>query len=210
MSGQNDAPIIIETGTQPVAACIWLHGLGADGHDFVPVVEQLNLIAPMRFVLPHAPVRPVTLNGGMPMRAWFDIASLQLDAQVDEIGIVESSAHAQQLAAQQGLPVCYAGFSQGGVVALHAGLHGREAPLGVMALSTWYSLPVPPNQLEVFMAHGEYDEIVPVQLAEHTARKLQHQGAHVQWQVYPMGHHVSPEEVGALNSWLNQRLEHLI
>ncbi len=210
MSGQKDAPIIIETGAAPAAACIWLHGLGADGYDFEPVVMQLNLNAPVRFILPHAPVRPVTLNGGMPMRAWFDIVSLNLEAEVDQEGIEASSEQVLQMADAQPLPVFFAGFSQGGLVALHAALKQKQSPLGVLALSTWYPLSVPENRLNIFMGHGELDDIVPVALAQKTAQRLQQQGAHVDWHVYAMGHSVCPQELVAIEHWLNRQLERVI
>ena len=203
----NEPPIIVETGPDPVAACVWLHGLGADGHDFEPLVAQLRLSAPVRFVLPHASVRPVTINGGLPMRAWFDIASPQLDAQVDEAGIEASSRQVAALGMEQNLPLLLAGFSQGGLVALHAALRHVLAPLGVLALSTWYPLAVPPNRLRVFMGHGAQDEIVPLPLARDAATRLEAAGARVDWHAWPMGHAVCPEEVAAINDWLNQRLE---
>ncbi len=205
----NEPPIIVETGPDPVAACIWLQGLGADGHDFEPLVAQLHLSAPVRFVLPHAPVRPVTINGSLPMRAWFDIASPQLAEQVDVDGIETSARAVAALGAQQKLPLLLAGFSQGGLVALHAALHHLPATLGVLALSTWYPLAVPPNRLQVFMGHGTLDEIVPLPLAWDAAERLEAAGARVDWHAWPMGHAVCPEEVTVLNDWINQRLEAL-
>ncbi len=201
MSDQKDAPIIIETGAAPAAACIWLHGLGADGYDFEPVVMQLNL---------NAPVRSVTLNGGMPMRAWFDIVSLNLEAEVDQEGIEVSSEQVLLMADAQPLPVFFAGFSQGGLVALHAALKRKQSPLGVLALSTWYPLSVPENRLNIFMGHGELDDIVPVSLAQKTAQRLQKQGAHVDWHVYAMRHSVCPQELVAIEHWLNRQLEWVI
>ncbi|SIO08533.1 phospholipase/carboxylesterase [Sulfurivirga caldicuralii] len=201
-------PIIIEPPQPPRAACIWLHGLGADGHDFEPVVHMLQLPVSVRFVLPHAPVQPVTINGGLPMRAWFDIRSLQLDEDVDIEGINGSSAAVAELARAQNLPVVLAGFSQGGLIALHAALQAGAAE-AVMALSTWYPFTPPTTALPVFMAHGTADEIVPLSLAEESAARLEAAGAQVDWHTWPMGHTVIPEEIAALNQWLNRKLEAL-
>ncbi len=202
----HEAPIIVESGPRPVAACIWLHGLGADGHDFEPVVRQLRPARPVRFVLPHAPLRPVTVNGGMTMRAWFDIAAPDLMTQVDTAGIEASARAVRALAEAQGLPVLLAGFSQGGLVALHAALGGGEV-LGVMALSTWYPLSVPANRLEVFMAHGTEDPVVPQALAQRSAQALTAAGARVDWRTYPMPHAVCPAEIEDLAHWLDRRVE---
>jgi len=203
-----EAPIIVETAPNPVAACIWLHGLGADGMDFVPLVDQLQVKWPVRFVLPHAPVRPVTINGGMPMRAWFDIAHPDLGAQVDVKGIETSAAWVAELAQAQQLPVLLAGFSQGGLVALHAALsHGVTQQ--VVALSTWYPLSVPVNRLQVFMAHGTADTMVPLSMAEASCAALRQAGASVAWHTYPMSHSVCAEEVADLRQWFNRQLEGL-
>jgi len=202
------APIIVETGPHPVAACIWLHGLGADGTDFVPIVDQLRLKWPVRFVFPHAPVRPVTLNGGLAMRAWFDIASPDLASEVDVDGIETSAAFVAGLARHQRLPVMLAGFSQGGVVALRAAL-GYGVTKQVVALSTWYPLSVPANTLRVFMAHGIQDTIVPLSLAEASREALSQAGAEVAWHAYTMPHSVCAEEFVDLSRWLNSQLEGL-
>ncbi len=201
-------PIIIEPAVPPRAACIWLHGLGADGHDFEPVVQMLQLPVPVRFILPHAPVQPVTLNGGVPMRAWFDIRSLQLDKDVDAEGIARSSVAIAELAAAQGLPVVLAGFSQGGLIALHTALQHDTAG-AMIALSTWYPFTPPTTALPVFMAHGTADEIVPLALAQQSAQRLAAAGVQLSWHAWPMGHTVIPEEIAALNHWLNQQLEAL-
>lgn len=203
-----EAPIIVETASNPVAACIWLHGLGADGADFVPIVDQLQLKWPVRFVFPHAPVRPVTINGGMPMRAWFDIDSPDLSAEVDADGIETSAAFVAGLARKQRLPVILAGFSQGGVVALRAAL-GDGVTQQVVALSTWYPLSVPTNTLRVFMAHGIQDTIVPLSLAEASREALSQAGAEVAWRTYTMPHSVCADEVADLRQWLNRQLEGL-
>ncbi len=201
-------PIIIEPPAAPRAACIWLHGLGADGYDFEPLVHALQLTVPVRFILPHAPLQPVTVNGRLPMRAWFDIRSPVLDADVDAQGITHSSAAIAQLAHAQGVPVMLAGFSQGGLIALHTALHENVAA-GVIALSTWYPFAPPETHLPILMAHGEQDEIVPLALAQQSAANLQQAGAQLTWQTWPMGHTVIPAEVGAVNRWLNQQLEKL-
>lgn len=203
-----EPPIIVETAPNPVAACIWLHGLGADGTDFVPIVDQLRLKWPVRFVFPHAPVRPVTINGGLPMRAWFDIDSPDLSAEVDADGIGTSAAFVAGLARNQRLPVILAGFSQGGLIALHAALKYKVTP-HVIALSTWYPLSVPANTLRVFMAHGIQDTIVPLSLAEASREALSQAGAEVAWHAYTMPHSVCAEEVVDLSRWLNSQLEGL-
>ncbi len=200
------APIIVETGPDPVVACVWLHGLGADGTDFVPIVDQLSLKYPVRFVFPTAEVRPVTINGGLPMHAWFDIASPDLSDRVDTSGIEKSAAYVAGLAKQQRLPVILAGFSQGGLVALHAALN-YKVTRQVMALSTWYPLFVPANRLQVFMGHGTQDTIVPLSLAEETRDVLRDMGAEVDWHTYPMAHAVCAPEVADMTAWLNRRLE---
>jgi len=201
-------PIIIEPAAPPRAACIWLHGLGAAGHDFEPVGRALQLTVPVRFILPHAPVQPVTINGGVPMRAWFDIRSPVLDEAVDATGIARSSEAVAQLAQVQGVPVLLAGFSQGGLIALHAALRHGVAR-GVLALSTWYPFDPPANHLPIFMAHGELDEIVPLPLARESAARLEAAGARLSWHTWSMGHTVIQEEITALNHWLNRQLEAL-
>jgi phospholipase/carboxylesterase len=214
--------VVTETGPSPTASVIWLHGLGADGHDFEPIVAQLQQTTggrPVRFVFPHAPVRPVTVNGGMAMRAWYDIAGFDIARDQDREGIATSVAQVQQLIdaeRERGIPasrVVLAGFSQGGAVALRCGLAQRESLAGVIALScylleadglgTW--LTEAGRATPVFMGHGSVDPVVPMALGRHAATALAAAGVDVQWQAWVMQHGVHPEEILAIDRWLDQR-----
>ncbi len=211
----------VETGRAPGASIIWLHGLGADGHDFAPVVPQLNLRGLVRFIFPHAPVRRVTINGGMPMRAWYDIVSVNTAGPEDESGIRESAASVSSLIhteRNRGVPcarILLAGFSQGGAIALHLALRYPEALGGVLALSSY--LPLPQTlaaegssanaAIPVFLAHGSEDDIVPETLGQYSRSLLEQRGCLVDWHSYPMGHTVCPEELSDLSLWLHARLE---
>jgi phospholipase/carboxylesterase len=208
----------LETGSQPVASVIWLHGLGADGHDFEPIVPELKLPAslPVRFVFPHAPVRPVTLNNGYPMRAWFDIVKIGMQQPRDQAGMLASRTALENLIAREntrGIPaarIVLAGFSQGGSVALYTGLQYRERLAGVMALSTYLPLVEgfpfelnPANaSVPIFYAHGTQDPVVPLQLAEHTRNELTARGCSILWHTYPMPHTVHPQEIMHMRAWL--------
>jgi phospholipase/carboxylesterase len=210
-----------ETGARPDAAVIWLHGLGADGHDFEPLVPMLQLPARLavRFVFPHAPLRPVTINMGMRMRAWYDVVSLG-GGQEDEAGIRESQALLEALIARErtrgveARRVVLAGFSQGGAIALQTGLRHPERLAGIMALSTWLPLAGtleaerhPINRdLPVFMAHGTHDEMIPLGRAAQSRARLEALGYAPEWHEYPMGHSVCPEEVAAIAAWLARLL----
>lgn len=195
------------------AAVIWLHGLGADGHDFVPLVPELGL-APqhaIRFVFPHAPLRPITINGGHVMRGWYDIASPRLGEAVDEAGITDAVALLHALIDREvarGVParhIIVAGFSQGGVIALQGGL-SHVAPLGgILALSTYLPLPERVTQttaLAVFMGHGRQDPIVPLEYGNAARDWLLAHGHNVDWHHYDMGHSVCPAEIDAIGVWL--------
>jgi phospholipase/carboxylesterase len=210
-----------ETAANPAWSVIWLHGLGADGNDFAPIVPALA--APgwpaLRFVFPHAPVRPVTANGGMAMRAWYDIYSFGALDQPDEPGIRASIAAVEALIGRErerGVPagrIVLAGFSQGGAIALSAALRHREALAGVVALSTYLplheSLAAERSEasagLPVFWGHGSADPVV--QIANGTASRdwLEELGYRVDWHTYPMAHQVCPEEIADLRDWLGQR-----
>ena len=212
----------VETGPAPLASVIWLHGLGADGHDFEPIVPELRLSAalPLRFVFPHAPVRPVTLNGGYPMRAWFDIVKIGLKQPRDLAGMEASRQAVEALVARErerGIPAArtvLAGFSQGGAVALYAGLQHAERLAGIMALSTY--LPVGEGfevnitsanaHLPVFYGHGTQDPVVPLQLGEYTRNWLTQQGCMLNWHTYPMPHSVCAEEIVHISAWLTSVL----
>lgn len=206
------------TGDAPAASIIWLHGLGADGHDFESIVPELKLPGslPVRFVFPHAPVRPVTLNNGLPMRAWFDIVKIGMHQARDQAGMLASRAALEALIAREnvrGIPTAHivlAGFSQGGAVALYTGLQYKEKLAGIMALSTYLPLAEgfdfqisPANaRTSIFYAHGNQDPVVPIQLAEHTRNELSARGYPVIWHTYPMAHTVHPEEIKHLRVWL--------
>lgn len=213
--------IVLEPAAAPDAAVIWLHGLGADGHDFVPVVPELGLPAGhrIRFVFPHAPVRPVTINNGMAMRAWYDIKSLSAEEQdaagirasEERVAAIVATQRAEGIAAQR---IVIAGFSQGGAIALHSGIRHPERLAGVIALSTY--LPVhqtvaaeahPANRgLPIFMAHGRYDPMVPFDIGRFSAQGLRAFGYDVEWHEYPMQHQVCAEEMVEIGSWLQGRL----
>lgn len=205
-----------ETGPAPQRAVIWLHGLGADGHDFVPIVPELGLKMAVRFVFPHAPLRAVTLNQGHRMRAWYDIVGLDRRAVQDEAGIRESAAQVNALIEREcarGIAadrIVLAGFSQGGAIALHTGLR-RTAPLaGIMALSTYLPLEsaladeqeAASAAVPIFMAHGTADPVLACALGEHSRDVLQAMGYPVEWHAYPMGHQVCVEEIRAIGAWL--------
>lgn len=215
-----------ETGPNPQWAVLWLHGLGADGHDFAPIVPELvhRDWPPLRFVFPHAPVRPVTINGGMRMRAWYDITSFQFDdlaQRADRAGVAESVAQVEALIAREserGIPperLLLAGFSQGGAVTLAAGL-ARKTPLaGLIALSTYLpmtsaqaqaTLQTGANAQPLFMAHGLFDPVVPVAAGEASMKALRGLGFDIAWQHYPMQHQVCGEEIADLRDWIDARL----
>ncbi|NCF25048.1 MAG: alpha/beta hydrolase fold domain-containing protein [Gammaproteobacteria bacterium] len=206
----------VETGSDPSASIIWLHGLGADGHDFEPIVPELRLpdTLPMRFVFPHAPVRPVTINGGMAMRAWYDIVSLDRGGPVDAAGIGESTATLEALVAreeQRGIDpgrIMLAGFSQGGAIAINTILRTQKRLAGLMALSSWLALPdalqgdAVDTTVPVFMAHGQFDPMIPMQYGRSSADALAAAGFDVEWHDYPMAHAVCPQEIDDIRTWL--------
>jgi len=198
------------------SSVIWLHGLGADGHDFAPIVQELALPS-VRFILPHAPVMPVTLNNGYAMPAWYDIYGLGLDSRQDEIGIRASEAKIQALVANEiarGIPstnIVLAGFSQGGAIALHTALRYPQRLAGVLALSTYLPLK---SQLEkessaanqnlpIFMAHGTFDTVITLQVAQLSAEVLNKQGYPLDWHEYAMAHSVSNEEIHDIRHFLS-------
>ncbi len=209
--------IEIETGAKPGAAVIWLHGLGADGRDFEPIVPELGLPAskPVRFIFPNAPQRPVTINGGMRMPAWYDILQLGGGPE-DEAGIRESQAQIRSLIERQktlGVParrIVLAGFSQGGAIVLQTGLRYPERLAGVMALSTYLPLAgklaaerhAINNDLPILMAHGYYDPMIPMARAQQSRDALKALGYAVEWREYPMPHSVCPEEIADIAAFL--------
>jgi phospholipase/carboxylesterase len=200
----------IETGPQPRAAVIWLHGLGADGHDFEPIVPELELPAPVRFVFPHAPIRPVTINQGMRMRAWYDIFQFGAGPE-DEAGIRASQTLLEGLiSAEKGKKIVLAGFSQGGAIVLQTALRYPERLAGVLALSTY--LPLAPaleaerseanKDLPIFMAHGQFDDLIPIDRAERSREFLAQLGYDVEWHAYPMPHSVCAPEIADISRFL--------
>ena len=217
----NPAPIILQTGKQAQHSIIWLHGLGADGQDFVPLAEQMELPVPVRYIFPHAPMRPVTINGGFVMRAWYDIVGQNINAQQDAAGIRASQLLIDTLIAEEvahGIApqnIFLAGFSQGGAIALHTALR-QTVPLGgVLALSTYLPLAeIAARELlkqtkitEVFMAHGRNDPVVPYALGVASREALQKFGYTVEWHEYSMQHSVCEEELGDIKAWLIKRIE---
>lgn len=209
--------IEVETAPSPDAAVLWLHGLGADGRDFEPVVPQLQLPRALRvrFVFPHAPVRPVTLNMGMRMRAWYDIAQLGGGLE-DDAGIRASQARIEALIARErarGLSaarIVLAGFSQGGAIALHTGLRHAERLAGILALSTYLPLAgtvaaqagAANRDAPLFMAHGRFDDMIPIERARQSRAALEALGCRVEWHEYPMPHAVCAEEIADIAAWL--------
>jgi phospholipase/carboxylesterase len=214
----------IETGPRPQWAVIWLHGLGADGHDFEPIVPEL--VRPhwpaMRFVFPHAPVRPVTINGGARMRAWYDILGLEIANRQDEAGVRAAVTRVEKLIERETLRgiedhrIVLVGFSQGGAIALAAGVRHLRRLAGVAALSTY--LPIadrtsdelsPANRgLPIFFAHGAQDPVVPQALGAMSRDWLARAGYEVSWHSYPMQHNVCAEEVLDLAHWISARIAH--
>ena len=210
----------IETGSPPQAAVIWLHGLGADGHDFEPIVPELRLKQAVRFVFPHAPVQPVTINQGMRMRAWYDIFQLGSGPdgagggrREDDKGIRASQALIVKLIEEQPVPpekIVVAGFSQGGAIALQTALRYPKPLAGVMALSTYLPLAATlaterntaNAQVPIFMAHGGYDDIIPIQRARDSKNVLEKLGYRIEWHEYPMPHSVCGEEVRDISAFL--------
>lgn len=212
----------VVTRRNPEASVIWLHGLGADGHDFEPIVPELarGQERALRFVFPHAPVRPVTINGGYRMRAWYDITGFDRQAIQDEVGIRGADAALRALIRREnerGIPadrIVLAGFSQGGATALFTALRYPEKLAGIIGLSCYALLAStladerrPANQsTPIFMAHGSSDPVVDPRLGEECRRLLESHGYAVEWHSYPMPHSVCAEEVAAISAWLSRTL----
>lgn len=215
------SPIILQTGKNPQHSIIWLHGLGADGQDFVPIADELELPVAVRYIFPHAPMRPVTINGGFVMRAWYDISEANIAAQQDTAGIRASQSLVEALIAKEtahGIAprhIFLAGFSQGGAVALHTALR-QDVPLGgVLALSTYlplaetaaHELSEQTKATPIFMAHGRSDPVIPCSLGAVSRDALQDFGYPVAWHEYPMQHSVCEEELRDIGAWLTQRIK---
>jgi phospholipase/carboxylesterase len=214
--------IEVQTGSHPTGTVIWMHGLGADGRDFEPIVPELvhRGERPLRFVFPHATVRPVTINSGQSMRAWYDIAGIDRHTVQDEAGIRASDAAIRALIrreTERGIPtqrVALAGFSQGGAISLFTGTRYPEQLAGIIGLSCYMLLAstfeaerAPANRsTRIFMAHGAYDPIVPPTLGDEAHRLLAAANYEVEWHGYPMPHTVCPEEVAHIATWLRKVL----
>jgi len=212
----------LETGPRPTAAVIWLHGLGADGHDFEPIVPELDLPAApaVRFVFPHAPMRPITINGGAVMRGWYDVMSLEGVQREDDAGVRASQASVDELIARErarGVPAArliLAGFSQGGAIALQTGLRHRERLAGIMALSTYLPLAATlaveasaaNRDVPIFMAHGRDDSLIPIERATISRETLRAAGYKLEWHDYAMEHAVCREEIEDIAAWLRRVL----
>ena len=206
-----DDPILIEPKGNPTASVIWLHGLGADGHDFEPVAPELNLenASEVRFVFPHAPHRPVTINGGALMRAWYDVAEADLERSPDESGVRASEQLLRgyiDAEVSKGIPterIILAGFSQGGAIALHTALRYPRPLAGILALSTYLPLHQQLTQeadsanrsISIFMAHGSSDPMITLAQAENSRDFLRSLGYSIEWHTYPMPHAVIREEI---------------
>lgn len=211
-----------ETGADPRWSVLWLHGLGADGNDFVPILPSLvrRDWPAMRFVFPHAPVRAVTINNGMRMRAWYDIRDFDLANRADEQGVAESVVQVNALIDREiarGIPasrIFLAGFSQGGAITLAAGLRRSEPLAGLVGLSTYLpgaataaaALVAAARSQPLFMAHGRMDPVVPFAAGEQSAAWMRAQGFEVEFRDYPMQHAVCPEEIDDLAGWMGRRL----
>jgi phospholipase/carboxylesterase len=219
---ETQAAVTLEPATPATAAVIWLHGLGADGYDFVPIVDELKLPAALavRFVFPHAEPRPVTINNGFVMRAWYDIKGLNREGAEDDAGIRGSELVVRryiEAEVAKGIPasrIVIAGFSQGGAIALQTALRYDTSLAGVMALSTYLPLRASlaaeasagNRAIPILMCHGTQDGVVPPQMGELSRDALTQLGYRVEWRAYPMQHSVCLEEIADISRWLQQRL----
>ena len=212
----------IETAPAPRASIIWLHGLGADGHDFEPIVPELGLpeTLAVRFVFPHAPARPVTINGGMVMRAWYDVVAAGGDRREVEPGVRESSRRIEALIDRERArgvadsAIVLAGFSKGGAMALHTGLRHPQRLAGIMALSCFLPLAetvategsAANRDVPIFMAHGTHDPLIPIERGRQARDLLAGLGYRIEWHEYRMPHSVCAEEVADIAGWLTKIL----
>ena len=216
-----------EINGNPLGSVIWLHGLGADGHDFEPIVNELDIPEELgiRFVFPHAPYRPITINGGMNMRAWYDVTSLDRKGDQDEEGIRQSSSYLEKLIDQEnkrGIPhnrIVVAGFSQGGAIVLHASLRYPRRLGGLIALSTWLPLELTleeevannknsqPLDLPIFLAHGKYDPVIPFDFGLESKFLIEKNGYSVNWHEYSIEHSVSQQEIKDIGCWISKVMQ---
>ncbi|MEJ2093903.1 MAG: alpha/beta hydrolase-fold protein [Gammaproteobacteria bacterium] len=219
---QTENAVIIEPHGNHKTSVIWLHGLGADGHDFEPIVPELCLPDSLgiRFIFPHAPMRPVTINAGMSMRAWYDVKNTDLRQEEDRDAIIHSSGLVKEwIESETGAGIAtdkivVAGFSQGGAIALHCGLRYPDRLAGILALSTYLPLPDTLSAeasngnraVPIMMLHGQYDPVIPEMAGRQSAEILKHAGYDVEWKSYPMPHAVCPEEIADISDWLAKQL----
>ena len=213
--------ISVDSGNAPQHSIIWLHVLGAEVSDFLPLAEQLNLPVAVRYIFPHAPQQPVTVNGGYVMRAWYDILSADIGAKQDESGVHASQCAIEKLIQQErqrGIPaqnIFLAGFSQGGAVVLHTGLRHAEKLGGILALSTYLPLAkslateitTHAHTTPILMAHGTQDSVVPFALGKASCQILEQCGCQVEWYEYPMPHSVCAAEIADIENWLARQLQ---
>lgn len=212
--------VIMHGQTPATHAVVWLHGLGATADDFPPIVPELGLSdsCSILFVFPQAPVRPITINGGMSMPGWYDIKGMSIEDKQDAIGMAESQATVDQILdelIESGIPssnIVLAGFSQGGAVTYYAGVRSKHKLAGLLTLSTY--LPFEENtekeqsganiNTPIFASHGSFDPVVPISLGEMSVKALKQLGFDVQWQVYPMEHQVAMEQIQSIGTWINK------
>ncbi|WP_415885701.1 alpha/beta hydrolase [Neptuniibacter sp. QD37_6] len=223
MSQETEQTLVsVEPQGEATACVIWLHGLGADGFDFQPIVPYLRIPENLnvRFLFPHAEIMPVTVNGGMEMRAWYDILEMNIDRKVDKASLLKSSQRIANLVNEQiaqGIPadkILLVGFSQGGAVVYQTALTFAEPLAGLVALSTYMateeeieaSRTDANKELPIWVAHGTVDQVVPVQLGEQAYANLENMNYQPSWNAYPIGHEVAIEEIEALGRWMSQRL----
>lgn len=222
MQIQHDDAIVINSELTPKASVIWLHGLGASGHDFIGMAAALNLPKNMavRFIFPHAPMRQITINGGYKMRGWFDIQALTIDAPQDEIGMKDSLEILERLIAKemalgiQSRNIIIAGFSQGAAVAMHAGLSSKHAFGGILALSGFLLQKILPTIISdvnkntpILMLHGKHDDVVPLEWAEISVKLLKKLDFNAKLLTYPVAHTICGEEIDCLAQWLRDVLK---
>jgi phospholipase/carboxylesterase len=214
----NPDTVEVVSGENPVGSVIWLHGLGADGHDFEAIVPELKLPKnlALRFVFPHAPVQAVTVNGGMEMRSWYDIVSFDAEGRANREDLQRSSAFLDSLIGREiergieARKIVIAGFSQGGAVAINTALHTQHDIAGLMALSTYIAIPdsiedaVSRKDLPIFMAHGSFDPVLRLDWGRESAEQLKTVGYSVEWHEYPMAHAVCPPEIDDISAWLTR------
>ena len=215
---QSSDIVEITTGDNPQGSVIWLHGLGADGHDFESIVPELRLSidTPLRFVFPHAPIQPVTVNDGMAMRAWYDILSFDSEGRIDRAGVLKSSDILHDLIRREierGIKeemIVIAGFSQGGAIAINTALRTSYNIAGLIALSTYIALPdaadaaVSRRDLPIFMAHGSFDPVLKIDWGLASADKIVGAGYRVDWHEYSMAHTICSQEIVDISSWLSK------